>query len=137
MSALTRPPSHGLPTLARRLSLEQTYSVAHTARRKSSSQTTRNDLRLQLAHTNVLELALHDISLSESVTSSPASSPPTSPKASASHMVDGKHIAWAAVEVVKASRYQRPHFEYEEYDDGEEDLESLSLVRVSSRSEQR
>ena len=49
-------------------------------------------------------------------------------------MTNGKHIAWAPVEVVKATRYQRPQFEYEEYDDGEEDLESLSLVRVASRS---
>ena len=131
-TALPRAP-HTCPSL----SLEQTYSVAHTARRKSSSQTTRNDLRLQLAHTNVLELALHDISLSESthkfaciITANKSQSQRQPHGRRQAHRLgsgrgrEGHEVSKTSVRVRRIRRRR-------------EDLESLSLVRVSSRSEQR
>jgi len=120
-------PSSGPYCLERRLSIEQTYSLADTARRKSSLEATRNDLRLLVGHSNVLELLLNEI----------AKSAPPSPTGVSPKSDTGKqHITWAPLEVAKAIRYAEAEPEYE-YDDGEEDLESLSLVRTPSRQQQR
>jgi hypothetical protein len=113
--------------LERRLSIEQTYSLADTARRKSLLEATRNDLRLLVGHSNVLELLLNEIAKS-----APPSPTGVSPKSDTGR----QHIAWSPLEVAKVIRYVETEPEYE-CDDGEEDLASLSLVRTPSRQPQR
>lgn len=132
MTPLSRPPSREIP-LTRRLSIEETYHLADTARRKTLAEATQNKLRLRLAHTSVLEQLLLDIAQTEAARS-PSSSPPTTPKPASA----GKHITWAAEEVVKTARYAQSPIQFDdEYDDGEEDLAGLSLVRTASRRQER
>lgn len=130
MPTFTRPPSRDL-TLTRRLSIEETYHLADHARRKSSSEVTRNDLRMRIGHSNVLGQLLLDIAQTEksSAKTSAASANSTSADAKTKH----PHILWAPQEVSKTSRYELD----DEYDDGEEDLEELSLVRAPTRRPQR
>jgi len=125
MPTLTRPPSRDLtafPCLERRLSMEETYILAQTAQRKSSSEATRNDLRLRVGHANVLELLLNEI----------ANSPPPSPTMDTSKPDLSKHIVWASLEVSKNAQHTEAEPEYE-YDDGEEDLAGLTLVKTPTR----
>lgn len=129
MALLSRPPSRELPIpLTRSLSIEETYHLADTARRKSLSEATRNDLRLRLAHSHVLGHLLLDIAAQTEAQSLSSPLQPTTTSKSAS----SKHISWAPQEVSKTSRYSAS-VEFDEYDDGEEDLGSLSLVRTPSR----
>jgi len=126
MSALSRPPSRELiprPPLERCLSIEQTYQLADSARRKTSSELSRRDLRVMIAHSSVLEMLLQDIALSEEEAKT---SPPTSPRQSASR----PHISWADASPQKID-VKKDVEEFE--DDGAEDLESLSLVRTVTR----
>lgn len=122
---LSRPPSHELG-LVRRLSLEEKYNVAETARRKSGSEASRRDLRLAIGHSHMLDKLLKDIAKEEYEQA--LKTPPPSPSAKHSDV----HISWA----VTPPRLEEepPAFEHvEEYDDGAEDLESLSLCRTPTR----
>ncbi|KAJ9611551.1 hypothetical protein H2200_004735 [Cladophialophora chaetospira] len=64
MAPLSRPPSRDL-TQSRRLSREETYHLAETARRKSSDRIVRDDLRLSLSHGHLLDQLLQEIARSE------------------------------------------------------------------------
>jgi len=67
MAPLSRPPSRDLTprTPSRRLSREETYHLAETARRKSSDKVVREDLRLSLSHGHLLEQLLQEIARTE------------------------------------------------------------------------
>ena len=124
-------PRSDMPPLSRRLSLEETYNLADRARRKSSDRTVREDLRLKLGHTNVLDSLLKDIA---------RRSPPPSPtqgvcKPVAVPQSKRQSITWATEEVSKVYGVDDYGFAYE--DDGEEDMESLSLTRTKSRKPER
>ena len=105
------------------LSLEETQQLAGLARRKSNDKMVREDLRLKLGHTNVLDSLLKDIA---------KRSPPPSPT-QACVKLDRKPttIQWATQVVSKVEQVDDFGFTYD--DDGEEDLESLNLCRTSSR----
>lgn len=117
-----------MPPLTRRLSLEETYNLADRARRKSTDKTVREDLRLKLAHTNVLDSLLKDIA---------RRSPPPSPTQGVAKPIAlastkrPSSITWATEEVSKVYGVDDYGFAYE--DDGEEDFEGLSLTRTKSR----
>ncbi|KPI34958.1 uncharacterized protein AB675_3828 [Cyphellophora attinorum] len=123
-----------LCTITKSLSLEETYTLADRARRKSSDKLVREDLRLKLGHTNVLDSLLKDIA---------RRSPPPSPTQSCSRPVSspmkrqssGNSITWATQTVTKVHGVDDYGFAYE--DDGEEDMESLSLCRTKSRKPER
>jgi hypothetical protein len=120
-----------MPPLTRRLSLEETYNLADRARRKSTDKNLREDLRLKLGHTNVLDSLLKDIA---------RRSPPPSPtqgvaKPFAAPQLKRQTITWATEEVSKVYGVDDYGFAYE--DDGEDDLESLSLTRTPSRKPER
>lgn len=122
---MTRLPE--MPPLSRRLSLEETYNLADRARRKSTERNVREDLRLKLGHTNVLDSLLKDIA---------RRSPPASPTQGVCKPVATAHlkpqtITWATEEVSKVYGVDDYGFGYE--DDGEEDFDSLSLTRTKSR----
>lgn len=110
--------------LTRQISIEETYSLATVARRKSSSEAARHDLRQRVGHAYMLEALEHAI----------RNSPPSSPKQpTAQPARSERHISWATLETPK--REVQPvidDYDYE-YDDGEEDLGGLSLCRTSSR----
>lgn len=123
-------PFSDMPPLSRRLSLEETYNLADRARRKSSDKIVREDLRLKLGHTNVLDSLLKDIA---------RRSPPPSPtqgvcKPVAVSTTKRSTITWATEEVSKVYGVDDYGFAY---DDGEEDMESLSLTRTKSRKPER
>jgi hypothetical protein len=121
---LTRPPSRELG-LVRRMSIEEKYNIAETARRKSGSEASRRDLRLAVGHSHMLDMLLKDIAKEEHEQA--LKTPPSSPPAKHSDM----HITWADD---TTPRVEEPSFEHvEEDDDGEEDLESLSLCRTPTR----
>jgi len=115
-----------MPQLTRRLSLEETFNLADRARRKSADKNV--DLRLKLGHTNVLDSLLKDIA---------RRSPPPSPTqgvvkpVGVPHHKRGSTITWATQEVTKVYGVDDYGFAYE--DDGEEDLEGLTLTRTKSR----
>ena len=118
LQKLSRPPSREL-TITRRLSIEEKYSIAETARRKSGSEASRRDLRLAIGHSHMLDMLLKDIAKEEYEQA--LKTPPPSPHSD-------MHIRWADHHV------EEPSFEHvEEYDDGAEDLESLSLCRTPTR----
>ena len=122
---LTRPPSRDLG-LVRRLSIEEKYNIAETARRKSGSEATRRDLRLAVGHSHMLDMLLKDIAKEEYEQA--LKTPPPSPTAKHSDI----HITWA--DKTTTARVEEPTFEHvEEYDDGAEDLESLCLCRTPTR----
>lgn len=115
-------------TLERQLSIEETYNLANTARRKSSSQATRNDLRLKLGHAHMLE-ALEQVI---------RTSPPPSPKQhSSTPLRNSRTVSYAPLAPQPQRQPTRPAvdeygFAYDdEYDDEEDD--SLSLTRTVSR----
>lgn len=115
-----------MPSLCRRLSLEENFSVADRARRKSSDRYIREDLRLKLGHTNVLDAALKGIA---------ALSPPPSPTQSTCtpHRKPAS-ITWAdqiIVSHVEDGDSDDHGFSYD--DDGEEDIGSLTLSRTPSK----
>jgi hypothetical protein len=107
------------------MSIEEKYNIAETARRKSGSEASRRDLRLAIGHSHMLDMLLKDIAKEEYEQA--LRTPPPSPSAKHSDM----HITWADK---PAPRVEEPAFEHvEEYDDGAEDLESLSLCRTPTR----
>ena len=120
--------------LERRLSLEETYSLADRARRKSSDKFIREDLRRKLSHDKVLDSALKDIA---------ARSPPPSPTQSICSPYSipkskPTSITWATqviVSHVEVGDYDDCGFAYG--DDGEEDISSLALTRTNSRYPQQ
>jgi hypothetical protein len=67
MPTLSRPPSRDLGSRSpsRRLSREETYHLAETARKKSSDRQVREDLRLSLSHGHLLEQLLQEIARTE------------------------------------------------------------------------
>lgn len=104
------------------LSLEQTYSLAHLARRKSNSGSSRQDLRQRLGTAQLLEVLENVI----------RNSPPPSPQQQY-RQPKSQHITWASLELPK--REQKP--EVDEYGfayDDEDDEDGLSLCRTQSRS---
>lgn len=64
MAPLSRPPSRDL-TESQRLSREETYHLAETARRKSCDRLVREDLRLALSHGHLLGQLLQEIARTE------------------------------------------------------------------------
>lgn len=128
---LSRPPSRELVSpfkgMTRRLSIEETYHLADTARRKSSEKVVREDLRLKLQHTNFLEMLLQDIALNEKESKK---SPPPSPTQSTVN--PERHISWD-----QSIPTGVDEFGYGFEDDGEEDLEGLSLTKTVSRRPRR
>lgn len=121
---LSRPPSRELG-LVRRMSIEEKYSIAETARRKSGSEASRRDLRLAVGHSHMLDMLLKDIAQEEYEHA--LKTPPASPPVKHSDM----HITWANKPTTQQE--DEPQFEHiEEYDDGAEDLDSLSLCRTTT-----
>lgn len=126
------PRSPDMPPLTRRLSLEETFNLADRARRKSSDKNVREDLRLKLGHTNVLDSLLKDIA---------RRSPPPSPTQGVVKPVAMPQlkrqttITWATEEITKVYGVDDYGFTYG--DDGEEDFEGLSLTRTKSRKPER
>lgn len=116
-------------TLERRLSIEETYALAITARRKSSLESVRNDLRQKVGHAKVLG-ALENVI---------RSSPPPSPRQfSTTPAPLTKHISWSQEEVTKRYRPEDRMLEDTDeygfaYEDGEEDFDDMSLCRTESR----
>ncbi|KAK5937642.1 hypothetical protein PMZ80_010263 [Knufia obscura] len=125
MSAMSRHLSRELP-LTRELSIEETYSLASLARRKSNSSASKTDLRQRLGTAQLLE-ALEDVI---------RNSPPPSPQQSCLKPTTSQHhIQWAQLDTPKQE--SKPEideygFAYTDYDDDEDD--SLSLCRTVSRS---
>ena len=119
MPPMSRTPSKELP----QLSIEDTYSLAYVARRKSSTGSSKTDLRQRLGTAQLLE------ALENAIRNSPPPSPqPTYRKTTAS-----QHISWASLEAPKQEA--KPEFDdygFAYYDDEEDD--SLSLCRTQSRS---
>lgn len=107
------------------MSIEEKYNIAETARRKSGSEASRRDLRLAVGHSHMLDMLLKDIAKEEYEQA--LRTPPPSPPAKHSHM----HITWADKPMPDVEEPQSDHIE--EYDDGAEDLESLSLCRTTTR----
>lgn len=126
------PHSSEMPPLTRRLSLEETFNLADRARRKSTDKNVREDLRLKLGHTNVLDSLLKDIA---------RRSPPPSPTQGVCKPVAVSHhkrpttITWATEEITKV--YGVDDYGFSFGDDGEEDFESLSLTKTKSRKPER
>lgn len=118
---------HDFPPLERRLSLEETYSLAHRARRKSTDKNIREDLRLKLAHENVLTSALKDIAV--------RSPPPSPTQKSVKLERRPTTITWAPSESTRMNTRDDYGFPYE--DDGEEDFGGLALSRTVSRKPSR
>ena len=103
------------------MSLDQTYNLASVARRKSSSSSSKLDLRQRLGTAQLLEAVENAI----------RNSPPPSPQPTY-HKPKSQHIAWATLEVPK--RDARP--EVDEYGfayDDEDDEDGLSLCRSQTR----
>lgn len=124
MSALSLSRSHSreMP----QLSIEQTYSLAYVARRKSSSGTSRQDLRQRLGTAQLLEAV-------EAVI---RNSPPPSPQQKSLKPTKSQTtISWATLDTPK--RESKPSTEVDEYgfsyEDEDED-DGLSLCRTQSRS---
>ncbi|KIW89365.1 uncharacterized protein Z519_10219 [Cladophialophora bantiana CBS 173.52] len=129
MEPLSRPPSRDL-TPTRRLSREETYHLADTARRKSSDKQVREDLRLKLSHDHLLELLLQDIARTErerqtSPTDEKYLMPQERKRSSSSD--DAQRSTDAEMELV--DDYGFPL----DPEDGEEDLGGLALTRTESR----
>lgn len=119
MLSITRTNSSEMP----QLSLEQTYSLAHVARRKSSSGAARQDLRQRLGTAQLLD-ALENVI---------RNSPPPSPQPKYNQPSKSSHITWASLETPK--REVKP--EVDEYGfayDEEDEDDGLSLCRTQSRS---
>jgi hypothetical protein len=128
---LPRLPSHGLD-LVQGLSVEEKYSIAETARRKSGAEASRHALRLAVGHTHTLDMLLKDIA-KEEYTQALKIPPPNAPTKRSD-----MHINWAD----KTTQHDKEHaFEHVEEDIEEdieelndaEDLESLSLSRTLTR----
>ncbi len=121
MAPLSRPPSRDL-TQSRRLSREETFHLAETARRKSSDKFVRDDLRLSLSHIHLLENLLQEIARSErEIQTSPTEEKyllPQERKSVQSRRTEPREL------------YDEYGFPLEESDDGEEEL---SLTRTQSR----
>jgi len=131
MSQLSRPPSRDFP-LQRRLSIEETYHLADTARRKSSDRMVRDDLRLKLSHSHILGMVLQDIARNER---EHQTSPSTSTPDQGSSKCD-RHITWDLVETPK-KKSNVDEYGYGYDDDGEEDLAGLALTRTHSKKPTR
>ena len=126
MAPLSRPPSRDL-TPSRRLSREETFHLAETARRKSSDKFVRDDLRLSLSHIHLLENLLQEIARSErEIQTSPTEEKYLLPQERRS----SKHQE-RKVEVREL--YDEYGFPLEE-EDGEE---GLSLTRTQSKRPSR
>lgn len=109
------------------LSIEETYSLAYVARRKSSSGSSRHDLRQRLGTAQLLE-ALETV-----IRNSP---PPSPQQKSLTPVKSQAAISWAALDTPK--RESKPSSEVDEYgfsyDDEEDEDDGLSLCRTQSRS---
>ncbi|RMZ79232.1 hypothetical protein DV737_g3541, partial [Chaetothyriales sp. CBS 132003] len=112
------------PPLPLSLSLEETEQLAGLARRKSNDRVVREDLRLKLAHNNVLDSLLRDIA---------KRSPPPSPlQRSVRPDRKPRTIQWATQIVSKVERVDDYDLANDDNDE-EEDISGLSLCRMSSR----
>ncbi|KIW28019.1 uncharacterized protein PV07_07709 [Cladophialophora immunda] len=128
MEPLSRPPSRDL-TPTRRLSREETYHLADTARRKSSDKLIREDLRLKLSHDHLLELLLQDIARTERERqTSPTDEKFLMPQERKRQLSsEAQRASDAELELV--DDYGFPL----DLEDGEEDLGGLTLTRTKSR----
>ncbi|KIY03111.1 uncharacterized protein Z520_01578 [Fonsecaea multimorphosa CBS 102226] len=125
MEPLSRPPSRDL-TPTRRLSREETYHLADTARRKSSDKFVREDLRLKLSHDHLLELLLQDIARTERE----RQTSPTDEK----YLMPQERKRPAASSSPEAQTDLVDEYGFPlDLEDGEEDLGGLSLTRTPSR----
>jgi len=119
MAPLSRPPSREL-TESQRLSREETYHLAETARRKSTDRIVRDDLRLSLSHGHLLDQLLQEIARSERERQ-------TSP-------TEEKYLL--PQERKSPQQERRAAVEVDEYGfplDAEDGEEELSLTRTQSR----
>lgn len=126
MQPLSRPPSRDLtpPSPSRRLSREETYHLAETARRKSSNKIVHDDLRLKLSHGHLLELLLQDIARTERE----CQTSPTEDK----YLMEEERKRPEEQRRVSEPKLDEYGFPLDQ-DDGEEDLGGLSLMRTHSR----
>lgn len=107
------------------LSIEQTYSLAYVARRKSSSGTSRQDLRHRLGTAQLLEAV-------EAVI---RNSPPPSPQQKSLKPVKS-HTSITVPTLATPERQSKLSNEVDEYGfgyDDEDDDDGLSLCRTQSR----
>jgi len=109
---------------SRELSLEETYSLASVARRKSNSGASKADLRQQLGTAQLLEALDNAI----------RNSPPPSPQQSCLKLTKShQHIQWAQLDQHKEeSKPEVDEYGFA-YEEDEED-NGLSLSRTASRS---
>ena len=119
MSAMSRIPSKELP----QLSIEDTYSLAYVARRKSSTGSSKTDLRQRLGTAQLLEALENAI----------RNSPPPSPQPTYRKPTLSQHISWPSLEAPKQEAKPEVDDYGFAYDDDEED-DGLSLCRTQSRS---
>lgn len=125
MQPLSRPPSRELSlSPSRRLSREETFQLAETARRKSLNKVVHDDLRLKLSHEHLLDALLQDIARSERELQ-------TSP-------TEDKYLTKSERKRTQEPR-RIPQPKFDDYgfpldeEDGEEDMGGLSLTRTQSR----
>jgi len=121
MTTMSRNPSQEL-SLTRELSIEETYSLASVARRKSLGS--KADLRQRLGTAQLLDALEHAI----------RNSPPPSPQQPFSKTSRSQQITWAQLDTPK----REPKPEVDEfgfaYDDCDDEDDGLTLVRTQSRS---
>lgn len=125
MQPLSRPPSRDLAlSTAQRLSREETFQLAETARRKSLNREVHDDLRLRLSHEHLLDALLQDIARSERELQ-------TSPTED-HYLMQSERKRPQEPKRIPQPKYDEYGFPMEE-DDGEEDTGGLSLTRTQSR----
>ena len=120
MTTMTRRPSCEL-SLTRELSIEETYTLASLARRKSSTNS-RTDLRHKLGTAQLLEALEYAI----------RNSPPPSPQQRYLTPSKSQHTSWT-LDSPKQTRPAVDEYGFA-YDDEENEDDGLSLARTQSHS---
>ena len=132
MAPLTRPPSRDI-TPTRRLSRDQTYHLAETARRKSSDKFVREDLRLSLSHGHLLEQLLMEIARTErELQTSPTEEKFLLPQERSSTTTSSQSNSRTTLSKPQFDEYGFP-LDHEDEDEDSESSSSLSLTRTQSR----
>lgn len=110
----------------RRLSTEEANRIIRIARRKSSDGASQKDrnLRVFLGHSHIAETLKHELMDADQPSHDPKPHSPSRPQT----------IHWADLLPEKTGATEDEALAFE--DDGEEDFDSLALVRTPSRSAQ-
>lgn len=122
MSGMARIPAHD--RLPRELSIEETYTLASLARRKSSSGSPKIHLRQRLGNAQLLEALENAIK----------NSPPPSPQQPCLKPSKSQHISWTALDTPQRDQKAECDEYGFAYDDDDDEENGLVLVRTQSRS---